>query len=447
MRYGSRTFGRNPSFTAVAVITLALGIGLNTGIFTVVNAMLFRGLSAPDAHELVAISQSVQGVVEFAGQRTFSTSDYFAYRDRAQTLSGLAAFANARGEATLGADTPRKVLGLLVSCNYFAVLQQPPALGRPLAAHDCAPGADPVVVLNYDLWRTAFASDPGIVGRTVQLNRQRVTVVGVAAEGAGDGSPVRGGYLAPLSAGRLLSSGDTRYDDPRSLWLNLLGRRKQDVGLNQVRAELDVIAAQIDRQQPGRTTALTIERATDAIASWLPADRRGPATAAGAVLMAAFGFILVIACANVANLLLARGTSRGQEIGIRVSLGASRARVVRQLVTESLLISLAGGLLGSVVAVWSFQMLAELAVPALLPPWFPLALTVDVSPDLRVLSFALVVTVATGILFGLVPALRISKPDLHAVMKNRTPRAPAPAGGAGGSWRRSSAWRSHCAWC
>ena len=417
VRYGTRTFARSPSFTAVAVITLALGIGLNTGIFTVVNAMLFRGLSAPDAHELVAISQSVQGVAEFAGQRTFSTSDYFAYRDRAQTLSGLAAFANARGEATLGADTPRKVLGLLVSCNYFAVLQQPPALGRPLAAHDCAPAADPVIVLNYDLWRTAFASDAGIVGRTVQLNRQRVTVVGVAAEGAGDGSPVRGGYLAPLSAGRLLSSGDTRYDDPRALWLNLLGRRKQDVGLNQVQAELDVIAAQIDRQQPGRTTALTIERATDAIASWLPADRRSTATGAGAVLMAAFGFILLIACANVANLLLARGTSRGQEIGIRVSLGASRARVVRQLVTESLLISLAGGLLGSVVAVWSFQMLAELAVPALLPPWFPLALTIDVSPDLRVLSFAVVVTVATGILFGLVPALQISKPDLHAVMK------------------------------
>ncbi len=418
VRYGSRTFGRNPSFTAVAVITLALGIGVNTGIFTVVNAMLFRGLSAPDAHELVAMSQTVQGIAEFAGQTVFSTTDYFAYRDRAQTLSGLAAFANARGEATLGADTPRRVHGLLVSCNYFAVLQQPPALGRPLAAHDCAPGADPVVVLDHDLWRTAFAADPGIVGRTVQLNRQRVTVVGVAAEGAGNGSPLRESYyLAPLSAGRLLSSGDTRYDDPKTLWLNLLGRRKDDVSLDQARAELDVIAAQIDQQQPGRTTALTIERATDTMASWLPAGRRGTAIAAGAVLMAAFGSILLIACANVANLMLARGTSRGQEIGIRVSLGASRARVVRQLVTESLLISVAGGLFGSVVAVWSFQMLAELAVPALLSPWNPLALTVDVSPDLRVLSFAIVVTVATGILFGLAPALQISKPDLHAVMK------------------------------
>ena len=166
VRYGLRTFRRNPTFTAVAVVTLALGIGVNTGIFTVVNAVLFRDLSAPGAHELVSISQTVQGVPDLAGQETFSTSEYFAYRDRAQTLSGLAAYGNARGEATLGGDAPRKILGVLVSCNYFAVLQQPPALGRALAAHDCEPGADLVVVLSHELWRTAFAADPGIVGRT-----------------------------------------------------------------------------------------------------------------------------------------------------------------------------------------------------------------------------------------------------------------------------------------
>ena len=324
------------------------------------------------------------------------------------------AYGNARGEATLGGDAPRKILGVLVSCNYFAVLQQPPALGRAFAARDCEPGADLVVVLSHELWRTAFAADPGIVGRTIQLNRQQVTVAGVAAEGTYNGSSfLGGGYFAPINAGRLLASDDSRYDDDTSLWLNLLGRRKDGVGLEQVRAELDVIAAQIDRQQPGRSTTLTIERARPT----MPQQLRGRATGAAAVLMAAFGFILLIACANVANLLLARGTSRSQEIGIRVSLGASRARVIRQLVTESLLISLAGGLLGSVVALWSFQALVALAVPALLPPWFPLALTVDVSPDLQVLSFAVALTVGTGILFGLAPALHVSKPDLHAVMK------------------------------
>ena len=209
---------------------------------------------------------------------------------------------------------------------------------------------------------------PGSWGAPFELNRQRVTVAGVAAEGTYNGSSVlEAGYFAPLSAGRLLASGDSRYDDDRSLWLNLLGRRSDGVGLEQVRAELDVIAAQIDQQQPGRSTLLTIERARPMT---VPPQLRGAATGAAAVLMAAFGFILLIACANVANLLLARGTSRSQEIGIRVSLGASRARVVRQLVTESLLISLAGGLLGSVVAVWSFQALVALAVPACCRPGF-----------------------------------------------------------------------------
>src|SRR5688572_2467027 len=414
VRYGLRTFRRNPAFTAVAVVTLALGIGVNAGIFSIVNAVLFRDLSAPGARELVSVSQSVQGVPELAGEETFSTSEYFAYRDRTQTLSGLTAYANARGEATLGGDTPRKILGALVSCNYFGVLQQPPALGRAFAARDCEPGADLVVVLSHELWRTAFAADPGIVGRTIQLNRQQVTVAGVAAEGTFNGSAfLAGGYLAPLNAGRLLSSGDLRYDDGTLVRLNLLGRRKDGVRLEQVRAEVDVIAAQIDRQQPGRSTQLAIERARQALSQ----QGRRLATGGAAVLMAAFGFILLIACANVANLLLARGASRSQEIGIRASLGASRARVVRQLVTESLLISLAGGLLGSVVALWSFQALVALAVPALLPPWLPLVIAVDVRPDLQVLSFAVALTVATGILFGLAPALHVSKPDLHAIAK------------------------------
>src|SRR5688572_9920582 len=337
VRYGLRTLRKNPTFTAVAVATLALGIGVNTGIFSVVNAVLFRDLSAPGARELVSVSQSVQGVPDLAGEETFSTSEYFAYRDRTQTLSGLTAYANARGEATLGGDTPRKILGALVSCNYFGVLQQPPALGRAFAARDCEPGADLVVVLSHELWRTALGADPGIVGRTIQLNRQQVTVAGVAADGTYNGSSfLAGGYFAPINAGRLLASADSRYDDDTSSWLNLLGRRKDGVGLEQVRSELDVIAAQMDRQQAGRSTLLTIERATPT----MPQQLRGRAAGAAAVLMAAFGFILLIACANVANLLLARGTSRSQEIGIRVSLGASRARVVRQLVTESLLISL-----------------------------------------------------------------------------------------------------------
>ncbi|HEX5420718.1 MAG TPA: ADOP family duplicated permease, partial [Gammaproteobacteria bacterium] len=335
-----------------------------------------------------------------------------AYRDRSRTLSGVLAHANPI-DTTLGGDAPQQFYGQLVSCNYFAVLQQPPALGRALAAQDCEPGADPIVVLGHKLWTTTFAADPKIIGRTVELNRQLFTVIGVAAEGTYGAMPYKSGYFAPLSTEPLLEPNRHHYEDDGYRWLYLIGRRSDRAGLEQVRAELDVIAAQIDRQQPGRSTTLNVERATPMT---IPPFLRGPATGAGAVLMAAFGLILLIACANVANLLLARGTAKSREIGIRLSLGASRGRVIRELLIESLLISLAGGLLGSMLALWSFQALVALVLPSLVPPGIP-AFQWNLSPDFRVLSFALALTLGTGILFGLAPALHVTKPDLLEVLK------------------------------
>jgi predicted permease len=416
VRYAVRSLSRSPGFAAAAIATIALGVGINSGLFTILNGVLFRDLPAPDAHELVTIAQTVEGgdFTARSGVGTFTIKDYRAYGEHAQTLSGVLAHGNPR-ETTLGGEVPQRAIGALVSCNYFTVLRTPPALGRGLNAQDCEPGAAPVVVLGHDSWTTRFAADSAMVGRTVDLAGTLFTVAGVAAEGTYGGSPLETAYFAPLSAEPLLWPSESRYADERHLWLYLVGRRGEGTSLEQVRAELSVIAAQIDQGEPGRSTTLTVARATP---STVPSDLRGPAIGAAAILMGAFGLILLIACANVANLLLARGTARVQEIGIRLSLGASRARVVRQLLTESLLIAIAGGVLGSALALWSFQSLVALAVPAAIHPELPVpGLELDFSGDFLVLWYALGLTVATGFVFGLAPALAVSKPDLNTIIK------------------------------
>jgi predicted permease len=334
---------------------------------------------------------------------------------------GVAAFTGA-AQTTLGGEAPQELFGVIVSCNYFEVLQQTPSLGRGVTAQDCAPGAEPVVVLSHQLCRTTFAAEPQILGRTITMNRRPFTVVGVAAEGADVGTTFRTAYYAPITTDSLLRRTRSLYDNDKQHWLNLIGRRSPGTGIDQVRAELGVIAAQIDGLEPGRSTTLTIERATP-----MTPLERSAAMSAAAVLMAAFGLILLIACANVANLLLARGASRSQEIGICLSLGAGRARVVRQLLTESMLISVAGGLFGSALALWSFQSLFALAVDALSLRAFAW----NFSPDFRVLSFAAALTFGSGFLFGLAPALHVSKQDLQSVIKQDS----AGAGGSRRGWR------------
>lgn len=414
LRYAARMMRRQPGFAAAAIVTIALGVGLNTGIFSVLNGVLFRDLPAPDAHELVSIYQTLEGVPDREGAHRLgllSTSEYRTYHDRTQALSGIIGHSDP-SRTTLGGEAPQEILGLLVTCNYFEVLRHLPAIGRGLNARDCETGAPPVVVLGHELWMSAFASDREIVGRTVELNRQLLTVVGVAPEGTYGGMLYRAAYFAPISAQPLLLPNDNAYENDKNSWLFLIGRRSERAGLEQVRAELRVIAAQIDRQQPGRSTTLLVERATPLSMPLF----RGVASIAGAVVMTAFGLVLLIACANLASLFLARGTVRGREIAVRLSLGASRTRMIRQLLAESVLISIVGGALGSVLALWSVQVLVAFALPSFSPPGIP-PLVLDTSPDIRVLAFTLALTFGTGMLFGLAPALHVSKPDLHVVMK------------------------------
>jgi predicted permease len=414
IRYSVRTLARNPGVAALAVVTIALGIGVNAGILTTVNGLLFRDLPAVDAHELVTIQQSIEGVpirIGNLGLGGFSTAEYRALSEQTTALSGV--FGNSDPtRTTLGGESPQEIVGTIVTCEYFDVLRQPPAMGRALRAEDCATGADPVVVLAHELWSTAFEADLGIVGRVIELNRQLFTVVGVAREDTYGGLGFyRTEYFAPISTQPLLLPNENSYGNDNRGWLFVIGRRI--ASMEQVRAELAVVAAQIDSEQAGRTTTMRVERATPlGMVDFL----RDILVRVAAVVMTPFAFVLLIACANVANLLLARATARHREIAIRFSLGASRARVIRQLLTESVLISIAGGVLGTVLALWAFQALASVVIPTLtpagLPPFF-----IDATPDFRVIAVMAAVMLGTGVLFGLAPAFQVSKPNLHSAIK------------------------------
>ena len=436
LKYTYRTLARTPGFTAVAVLTLALGIGANTAIFSLLDQVLLRLLPVKDPQQLVLLTMKGRHYGSNWGGNAISHPMFRDFRDHNEVFSDVFCRFPTSASLSFGQQSER-VSVELVSGTYFSTLGVVSAMGRILTPEDdVVPSGHPFVVLNYNFWKTRFAGDPQIVGKTMNLNNYKMTVAGVAQAGF-DG--VELGFspkiFIPIMMQPQIVVGNPEdmLKTRRTRWVNTFGRLKPGISQRQAKAALQpfmhsMLEMEVQQKEFNRASKYDRDEFLKCSIDVLPGSQgrsytRRQLTTPLWVLMATTGVVLLIACANLANLMLVRGSGRVKEIAVRLAMGATRPRIIGQLLIESLSLSALGGITGLAVAFWADRALMKIYLPS-----DSGGMNISSAPDLRILLFNLAVTVLTGIVFGLVPALQTTKPNVAGALKDQ---AGAVVGGGG----------------
>lgn len=393
IRYSVRTLMNSPGFTIVAILTLALGIGANTALFTVVNAVILKPLPYPDPEQLAMIWQSYPD--EGYDQASVSAPNYMDWRKQSESFRDMSTF-RYKAYNLVRSEEPVRLIGVTATSGFFNILGVQPILGRIFLEHEDQPDAEPVIVLAHDMWHQHFGADDSIIGQIVTLNGVSYTVVGVMPQGFN--FPGRAALWVPYVFT------EKEYTSRGLVYLRVVGRLQPDVTLQQAQVEMDGIASRLAKTYPDSNLNSGV--------SIIPLHEQevGDVKPALYAVFIATGFVLLLACTNIANLLLTRAAIRTREIAIRTALGAGRLRLVRQFLTESLLLSAIGGAVGILIAIWGTDILVAIS-----PSDFPRLN--DVSINLDVIWFVVIVSIVTGILFGLVPALYSTRSSVYSSLK------------------------------